>query len=59
MIECFCAAWLPGSEGDAVADVLYGDYEFKGKLSLHGHRVKTTSNPVIEAVYSPAVLGLR
>ncbi|ODM27818.1 glycoside hydrolase family 3 protein [Acetivibrio mesophilus] len=30
--DAFVAAWLPGSEGDAVADVLYGDYEFKGKL---------------------------
>lgn len=30
--DAFVAAWLPGSEGDAVADVLYGDYEFGGKL---------------------------
>ena len=30
----FVAAWLPGSEGDAVAEVLYGDYEFKGKLPI-------------------------
>lgn len=30
--NAFIAAWLPGSEGDAVADVLYGDYEFSGKL---------------------------
>jgi beta-glucosidase len=32
--NAFVAAWLPGSEGDAVADVLYGDYEFKGKLPV-------------------------
>jgi beta-glucosidase len=32
--DAFVAAWLPGSEGDAVAEVLYGDYEFKGKLPV-------------------------
>jgi len=32
--DAFIAAWLPGSEGDAVAEVLYGDYEFKGKLPV-------------------------
>ncbi|KAK1296734.1 hypothetical protein QJS10_CPB15g02166 [Acorus calamus] len=26
------AAWLPGSEGQGVADVLFGDYGFTGKL---------------------------
>lgn len=28
----FVAAWLPGSEGGGVADVLYGDAPFSGKL---------------------------
>jgi beta-glucosidase len=28
----FIAAWLPGSEGDGIAEVLFGDYNFKGKL---------------------------
>ncbi|HEX9060736.1 MAG TPA: glycoside hydrolase family 3 C-terminal domain-containing protein, partial [Clostridia bacterium] len=32
--DAFVAAWLPGSEGDAVADVLYGKYPFTGKLSF-------------------------
>lgn len=27
-------AWLPGSEGGAVADVLYGNYDFTGKLPV-------------------------
>ena len=34
-IDCFdaiIAAWLPGSEGDGVADVLLGDYDFTGRL---------------------------
>lgn len=30
--NAFIAAWLPGSEGDGVAEVLFGDYDFKGKL---------------------------
>jgi beta-glucosidase len=28
------AAWLPGTEGDAVADVLFGNADFKGKLPM-------------------------
>ncbi|KAG6517447.1 hypothetical protein ZIOFF_020839 [Zingiber officinale] len=31
-IDAFVAAWLPGSEGRGVADVLFGDYGFTGKL---------------------------
>ncbi|WP_082433495.1 glycoside hydrolase family 3 protein [Flagellimonas eckloniae] len=30
--DAFVAAWLPGSEGDGIAEVLFGDYSFKGKL---------------------------
>ncbi|WP_437717087.1 exo 1,3/1,4-beta-D-glucan glucohydrolase [Sorangium sp. So ce448] len=32
--DAFVAAWLPGSEGGGVADVLFGDHEFQGKLSF-------------------------
>lgn len=28
----FVAAWLPGSEGEGITDVLFGDYKFTGKL---------------------------
>jgi len=31
--DAFVAAWLPGTEGQGVADVLFGDYRPKGKLS--------------------------
>ncbi|XP_062172531.1 uncharacterized protein LOC133878059 isoform X1 [Alnus glutinosa] len=31
-MDAIVAAWLPGSEGDGVADVLFGDYGFSGKL---------------------------
>jgi beta-glucosidase len=30
--DAFVAAWLPGTEGDGVAEVLFGDYDFTGKL---------------------------
>ncbi len=30
--DAFIAAWLPGSEGDGVAEVLFGKYNFSGKL---------------------------
>jgi len=32
--DAFVAAWLPGSEADGLADVLFGDYPFTGKLSF-------------------------
>ncbi|GFP87501.1 lysosomal beta glucosidase [Phtheirospermum japonicum] len=31
-IDALVAAWLPGTEGQGVAEVLYGDYGFTGKL---------------------------
>ena len=31
--KAFIAAWLPGTEGQGVADVLFGDYKPTGKLS--------------------------
>jgi beta-glucosidase-like glycosyl hydrolase len=32
--DAFVCAWLPGSEGGGVAEVLYGNYDFTGKLSM-------------------------
>ncbi|CAH1452246.1 unnamed protein product [Lactuca virosa] len=32
-MDALVAAWLPGSEGQGVADVLFGDYGFTGKLA--------------------------
>jgi beta-glucosidase len=31
-VDAFVAAWLPGTEGQGVADVLFGDYDFVGRL---------------------------
>lgn len=33
LMEALITAWLPGTEGQGVADVLFGDYGFTGKLS--------------------------
>ncbi|KAF8677128.1 hypothetical protein HU200_046595 [Digitaria exilis] len=33
IIDALVLAWLPGTEGEGVADVLFGDYGFTGKLS--------------------------
>jgi beta-glucosidase len=32
LADAWVAAWLPGTEGNGVADVLFGDYEFSGQL---------------------------
>jgi len=32
--EALVAAWLPGSEGQGMADVIFGDYDFVGKLPV-------------------------
>ncbi len=32
--DAFVAAWLPGTEGQGVADVLFGDFKPTGKLSF-------------------------
>jgi beta-glucosidase len=32
--DAFVAAWLPGTEGRGVTDVLFGDYKFVGRLSF-------------------------
>jgi len=40
--SAFVAAWLPGSEGQGVADVLFGDYPFNGKLSFSWPKTANT-----------------
>lgn len=32
--DAFLAAWLPGTEGDGITDVLFGDHAPSGKLSM-------------------------
>jgi beta-glucosidase len=33
LADAWIAAWLPGTEGDGVAQVLFGEYPFTGKLA--------------------------
>jgi beta-glucosidase len=42
--DAWVAAWLPGTEGDGVADVLFGDVKPTGKLSHSWPRDDTQAN---------------
>ncbi|PON62808.1 Glycoside hydrolase [Trema orientale] len=33
-VDALVAAWLPGSEGGGIADVIFGDFDFVGKLPM-------------------------
>ena len=37
-MDALVMAWLPGTEGNGVADVLFGDYPFTGKLPFYWAR---------------------
>jgi beta-glucosidase len=52
--DAIVAAWLPGTEGGGIAEVLYGNYEFRGKLSMSWPR-NTAQEPVNvgDATYNP------
>ena len=47
------AAWLPGTEGDGISDVLFGDAPFTGKLSFSWPRSSTTPVNVGDPNYDP------
>jgi beta-glucosidase len=54
MADALVAAWLPGSEGQGMADVLFGDYKPTGKLSFSWPR-STSQLPINlgDAGYDP------
>jgi beta-glucosidase len=64
--DAFVAAWLPGSEGGGVADVLFRSpdgnvrHEFKGKLpfSWPGTPLQTTTSPGKQPFLFPLGFGL-
>ncbi|XP_022755870.1 lysosomal beta glucosidase-like isoform X2 [Durio zibethinus] len=33
-VDALVAAWLPGSEGQGITDVIFGDFEFEGRLPM-------------------------
>lgn len=49
--DAIVAAWLPGSEGDGVAEVLYGRYKPTGKLSFSWPRGDSTSYNINDSGY--------
>ena len=52
--DAFVAAWLPGTEGAGVADVLFGDYKPTGKLSMSWPRsMKQIPMKLGEPGYNP------
>jgi len=52
--DAVVVAWLPGSEGEGVADVLYGDFKPTGRLS-HSWPRELTQIPINDgdASYDP------
>jgi beta-glucosidase len=52
--DAFVACWLPGTEGLGITDVLFGDYDFTGKLS-QSWPVSISQEPVNwgDSPYSP------
>ncbi len=59
--DAFVAAWLPGSEGQGVADVLFGDYKPTGKLPrawlLNNEQLSAHANAVEKPLF-PCGFGL-
>ncbi len=54
--DAFVAAWLPGSEGGGVADVLFGEHEFTGRLSFSwprsGSQVVNVGDPDYDPLFA-------
>ncbi len=49
----FVAAWLPGSEGKGIAEVLFGEYDFQGRLSFSWPKDAEQKLNVGDADYDP------
>ncbi|MBS1874157.1 MAG: glycoside hydrolase family 3 protein [Acidobacteria bacterium] len=52
--DAIVAAWLPGTEGDGVADVLLGAYKPTGKLAFTWPSAASTSYKISDAGYKKA-----
>ncbi|TFG49848.1 MAG: hypothetical protein E4H38_04405, partial [Gemmatimonadales bacterium] len=55
----FIAAWLPGSEGQGVADVLFGEHDFQGRLSFSWPRHSAGASRRDDNPLFPRGYGLR
>lgn len=53
--DAFVMAFLPGTEGMGITDVLYGDYDFKGVLPYtYPRTVEQAMHTMLDANYNPA-----
>lgn len=50
----FVAAWLPGSEGQGIADVIFGDFDFQGRLSFSWPKSVGDLSPLFPVGYGMA-----
>jgi beta-glucosidase len=61
MSDAFVAAWLPGTEGQGVADILFGNEKPTGKLPrawpLNNEQLSTSANPAEKPLF-PFGFGL-
>lgn len=54
-IDAFVMAFLPGTEGLGITDVLYGDYNFKGKLPYTYPRLLSqVADTMLDPNYNPS-----
>jgi beta-glucosidase len=51
LTDAIVAAWLPGSQGEGVADVLFGDYKPSGKLSFSWPKGTSTTFHIGDSGY--------
>ncbi|XP_012568446.1 uncharacterized protein [Cicer arietinum] len=51
-MEALVAAWLPGTEGQGITDVVFGDHDFKGKLPMTWFRSVEHLDQHVEGVNS-------
>ncbi|XP_008220446.1 PREDICTED: beta-glucosidase BoGH3B-like [Prunus mume] len=53
-MDALVAAWLPGSEGEGIADVIFGDYDFEGLLPVSWFkRVEQLPMNALDNSYDP------
>lgn len=51
--QAFVAAWFPGSEGQGITDVLFGDCDFQGRLSFSWPKHTDQRQNIGDADYDP------
>lgn len=54
LMDALVAAWLPGTEGEGITDVIFGEHDFQGKLSRTWFKsVEQLPMNYGDAVYDP------